>query len=252
MKFLMDASSEHSDIPLLRPHPRRPYTDTTNTDTPFQPSTPHLGGELGEASDAQDDFLRTRSIVNLTSSTLFGIYSPAAFTDASLSPTPWGTGAETPTRSENTDALSSYNEGLLGSEIEARLQEKSNGRTDHQAHYPPDSSVVSFLRTVLRIAILFGFGLAYGGLVTHLHDNRNVAPVRVEGLNRASWHYFLFWGISGVGIGSLLPWIDGGEQKPASGITNGQWNEAVRSIGAFAGVAFAIVGILDHSRGNPG
>jgi len=100
---------------------------------------------------------------------------------------------------------------------------------------------------------LFCFGLAYGGLIAHLHDNRNVAPVRVEGLNRASWRYFVFWGLAGVGMGSLLPWIDevkarkqadfssGTEVgRPVTGLNSVQWNDVVRSVGAFVGVAFAI------------
>lgn len=147
-------------------------------------------------------------------------------------------------RNDSIDGLSSYNGEPPGSEIEARLLEKSTGRTNSQAHHPPQSQIVLLLRMILRIVILFGFGLAYGGLIAHLHDNRNVAPVRVEGLNRASWSYFLFWGLSGVGMGSLLPWIDGARPKPPTGGTGGQWNEVVRSVGAFVGVAFAIVSSL--------
>lgn len=244
----MDTSSDQSNPPLLRPQPRRPFallrspsSNTTNTDTPSQPSTPHPGGEFDEANEDKGDFSRTRSVVNLTSSTLFGIYSPSSFTDASVPPTPRGTGAETPMRNESIDELSSYNGGPPGPEIEARLLGKSNGRTSSQAHHAPQSTVMLFLRTILRVVVLFGFGLACGGLIAHLHDNRNVAPVRVEGLNRASWRYFFFWGVSGVGMGSLLPWIDGGKQKPATGMNSGQWNEVVRSVGAFVGVAFAIV-----------
>jgi len=244
----MDSSSEQSSPPLLRPQPRRPFTlprshssNTSNGETPSQPSTPHLGGDFGESNDSKSEFLRTRSIINLTSSTLFGIYAPSSFTDASAPPTPWGTGAETPMRNDSIDEVSSYNGGPRGSEIEARLLEKSNGRTSpSQTHHAPQSPVTLVLRAIFRVIVLFSFGLAYGGLIAHLHDNRNVAPVRVEGLNRSSWRYFLFWGLSGVGMGSLLPWIDGEKQRPATGLNSGQWNEVVRSCGAFVGVAFAI------------
>ncbi|TID27786.1 putative 26S protease subunit [Venturia nashicola] len=244
----MDAtSSEQPSPPLLRPQPRRPFTllpstssTTLNTDTPSQPCTPLPVEENNEPNDSQANFSRSRSIVNLTSSTLSGIYSPSSFTDASVPPTPWDTGARTPLRNESIEAISSYSRGPRGSEIEARLLEKSSGRTSSQAHHAPQSQVVSLLRTILRVVLLFGFGLAYGGLIAHLHDNRNVAPVRVEGLDRASWRYFLFWGMSGVGMGSLLPWIDGEERQPSTGISSGQWNEVVRSVGAFVGVAFAI------------
>jgi hypothetical protein len=245
----MDTSPEQSSPPLLRPLPRRPFqqqrsnsSNTPSGETPSQPSTPRLGAELAEANDQKGDFSRTRSIVNLTSSTLFGIYAPSSFADASAPPTPWGTGAETPMRNDSIDEFANFNRGPRGSEIEARLLEKSNGRASQpQIHHAPQSPVALVLRTILRVIVLFIFGLAYGGLIAHLHDNRNVAPVRVDGLNRSSWRYFLFWGVSGVGMGSLLPWIDGTKQRPATGLNSGQWNEVVRSVGAFVGVAFAIV-----------
>lgn len=103
--------------------------------------------------------------------------------------------------------------------------------------------------------------------------------MKVEGFDRSSWRYLIFWGIAGVGLGSLLPWVDilwdetlgqnagsdmksstqglsrsGGtdsddDDQPASRSGSGlaaDWNPVVRSIGAFVGIAFAIVSSPDR------
>lgn len=86
----------------------------------------------------------------------------------------------------------------------------------------------------------------------------------------------MFWGVAGVGLGSLLPWVDilwedtlgtedgfgryqtskegarlrgrstDEDEGPPSRIGSGMgadWNPVVRSIGAFVGIAFAIVSL---------
>jgi hypothetical protein len=132
------------------------------------------------------------------------------------------------------------------------------------------------LPLVLRAVLLFTFGIAYGVIITHLHDNQTLAPVKVENLDRHSWSYLVFWGISGVALGSLLPWFDvlwddtvGAEEKGTfakglkgsprttrnvderppsrSGNESGvgaDWTPIVRSVGAFIGIAFAIASSL--------
>lgn len=98
--------------------------------------------------------------------------------------------------------------------------------------------------------------------------------MKVTGIKRDSWAYLIYWGIAGVGLGSLLPWVDVlweetlgtaagvGMTKPMNGspVSSGSnsekderlssrtgsgmgadWNPVVRSIGAFVGIAFAIV-----------
>lgn len=83
-----------------------------------------------------------------------------------------------------------------------------------------------------------------------------------EGYN---WKYLVFWGVAGVGLGSLLPWIDGLWEERRTGRRNGEqdniqgaeksglkstsglaadWNPVVRSIGVFVGIAFAIVSLF--------
>ena len=119
--------------------------------------------------------------------------------------------------------------------------------------------------------------MAYGLIVAHLHNEQYLAPVKVEGIESNSWIYVISWGFAGVGLGSLLPWVDiiwedmlgndhhdheqenvstekrrkigtiiEEEEVPSSRGDNGlgtDWNRIVRSIGAFIGVAFAIVSL---------
>ena len=77
-------------------------------------------------------------------------------------------------------------------------------------------------------------------------------------------HHMALWGVAGLALGNLLPWIDrvwekeatssevedsGKERTGATGEDNltatsslgTEWNPVVRSIGAFVGIAFAIV-----------
>ena len=102
----------------------------------------------------------------------------------------------------------------------------------------------------------------------HLHDDRQLAPFQVEGIikPRNDWGYLVFWGVSGVALGSLLPWVDGlwenfengstigverrergsspegdEEELDSSGLFGADWTPVVRSVGAFVGIAFAIV-----------
>jgi hypothetical protein len=113
--------------------------------------------------------------------------------------------------------------------------------------------------------------MGYGTLVTHLHNDQQLAPFQVEGIIKPSynWRYLVFWGVCGVALGSLLPWVDmlwedsGSDihsplslEKDANGTAEddvaarsdsglaADWNPVVRSIGAFVGIAFAIVSLI--------
>lgn len=120
----------------------------------------------------------------------------------------------------------------------------------------------SLLASTGRTIVLFLLGIAYGTLVSHLHDSQHIAPVHITNIDRSSWVYTLFWGAAGVLLGSLLPYLDNlwrheppntrnerrrtssDAKKSASTNTSGpssaDWSLAVRSIGAFVGIAFAI------------
>lgn len=253
---------------ILRPIPRRMFELTpasTESSVPPSPAPETSNPELLEAkSDALYTPSKTRSILNLTSSTLLGIYSPTGYEanreDAS---TPWGTGTQTPSHRQSVD------------DSRAPLPSQGGDAPNPRADivYRRGGFRNYYLPLFLRGVLLFVFGMAYGTIITHLHDEQELAPVKVEGFNRRSWSYVGLWGVSGIAMGSLLPWVDSAwetrfESKPpvqtpdrrrrasslgpdnhgadrSSGrFNNGlgaDWNPVVRSIGAFVGIAFAIV-----------
>lgn len=192
---------------------------------------------------------RTHSILNLTSSTLLGIYSPGYDRDESL--TPFGTGAQTPLL---------YNTSGLSLSSMAPNQRRNSIVPPFKPQQKQDP-VADAVRLGSRTILLFALGLGYGLLVRHLHDDRQLAPFQVEGIikPRNDWRYLAFWGVAGVALGSLLPWIDGffageeesvdateikKEEDTSPGILSSDWTPVVRSIGAFVGIAFAIVGFI--------
>lgn len=126
--------------------------------------------------------------------------------------------------------------------------------------------------TLGRILLLYILGIAYGLVVGQLHDTAKLAPVRVHVADRRSFTYLALWGLAGVILGVAVPWFDlwwegkqsgdreawrsgdsgrgGGADgmgrmvvawQRRGGTAWEQWYEAVRSVAAFVGVAFAIV-----------
>lgn len=305
-----------SDQNVLRPQPRRPGTFSltpisTNTsssnpspDTPSEPVTPEsrdprsnnnvsIGGKapVNDRSSSSDQGSKsatkpqkTRSILNLTSSTLFGIYSPTGYdADRDEPLTPWGTGAQTPARSTSVDAQSVKYTPLASTETfkekaaigRERRKERRKSIHQHRTYAGRRSAGAQYAALLGRTTLLFLFGVAYGEVVAHLHDTRNLAPVRVDRINRSSWQYLGFWGMAGVVLGCLLPWsdslgrktydeqaetddhpftdekesqdeIDAAWSDPAHARTSlgAEWNPIVRSVGAFIGIAFAIVSVF--------
>ena len=202
---------------------------------------------------------RNRSILNLTSSTLFGIYTPSSASIES-SRDQLSTLWRTPRHS-----IDDSRPPVIGAYERPRLQRS-------HSHQPQQSLLEHILPLGFRTILLFSFGVAYGIIVSHLHDHQQVAPVQLEGIEQSSWVYLMAWGGVGVLLGGLLPWIDmlweevSGRDKeafasksqdarpadddedqdprPASrpGSSLGaDWNPVVRSVGAFIGIAFAIV-----------
>ena len=253
---------------VLRPIPRRTceITPASNeSSVPPSPAPETTNPELLDPkSIGNSPPSRTRSILNLTSSTLLGIYSPTGYEVSREEPsTPWGTGAQTPHR-QSVDGQSppsvalSWNNPLP----QAAFDRRRRGNRG------------LILPLLLRGTLLFLSGVAYGTLVTHLHDNQQLAPVKVEAFNRHSWSYIIFWGLAGVASGTLLPlvdsiWseagsmtgrsrspmrrrgssssVDGEESGDRSGFAT-DWTPVVRSVGAFIGIAFAIVNISNSCR----
>ena len=255
---------------LLSPKPRRYYDLTPTSSNSSPPDSP--AGQLRDSSrpevENEKPVSRNRSILNLTSSTLFGIYTPAASGYGSKGDellTPWGNGSQTPGRG----SLEDTRPPVIGAyERPKELQTK-------QPHAPQSRFWTTFVPLGERIILLFCFGVAYGVIISHLHDSQQVAPVQLEGIKHSSWRYLVGWGGVGVILGGLLPWVDvlweevlgndkdafasktmvedtkrpstsGGDEdeRPGSRAGSGlgaDWNPVVRSIGAFVGIAFAIV-----------
>ncbi|KAI9724456.1 MAG: hypothetical protein M1812_000524 [Candelaria pacifica] len=273
-----------SDHEILRPTPRRTFELTPASSESSAPTTPYPEPTNPNMLDPKPNSdlppSRTRSILNLTSSTLFGIYSPTGYDTTRDEPsTPWGTGAQTPSGHRSLDNSTATSPAIADWE---RLRSKRT-KSGPQSHQPHTGAGNHLLSMVLRTVLLFVFGVAYGVIITHLHDNHHLAPVQVKGIDRYSWTYLGFWGIAGVALGSLLPWVDilwddklrntgedsetgpttkketnpvssnndnntEDEDEKSSSLRSNDWTPVVRSIGAFVGIAFAIV---SHTRSPP-
>ncbi|KAI1409535.1 insulin-induced protein-domain-containing protein [Hypoxylon sp. FL1857] len=176
--------------------------------------------------------------------------------------TPWGTGAETPAK--NVAADNPFFE--ISKE---RAQPTRRRSSLHPLVRPQPQSI--FQRAFYlssRGLLLFGLGVLYGILVAQLRDRRHPkGTLQMDGvLHGASdgydWRDGAFWGTLAIAMGSLLPWFDSiwervfgsGDEaietaaehsmhgddvgKEPAGST--EWALAVRGIGAFVGIAFAI------------
>ncbi|TDZ37170.1 Insulin-induced gene 2 protein [Colletotrichum spinosum] len=260
--------------PLLRPIPRRPFdlnhtsptptSDNNDDDNDYSPnpnaeldlSRPHLGDPAPSDSGSLP---RPQSIVNLTTSTLFGIYSPTTYgrdrydNDRDEPETPWGTGTQTPVRRPSVDDATFE----LMKDRSTLLRRRSSHRTGSKQQ--PPSTTTAALFSISRVALLFIIGMGYGVMVTRLQNQHRFPSFQVDAATSPGyeWHYLSLWGLSGVVLGSLLPWFDGvwedkfgkeEQQAPAGrGSTVPEdvspvkdWALVVRSIGAFVGIVFAI------------
>jgi hypothetical protein len=186
--------------------------------------------------------------MNLTSSTLYGIYSPTAFDSLRDESSPWGTEANSPA-SEYPPEPSQL--AAEKSAIEPRRM--ALRRTRSRLSQGLFRGVI--LPQVLSSVLLFGFGIAYGVITVHLHENHWITPVKLENVHYYdSWQYLGVWGLAGIALGNLLPWLDGwregelekADSKHASNEEEREdrtpsWVTVARSVGAFVGIAFAMV-----------
>jgi len=164
--------------------------------------------------------------------------------------TPWGTGAQTPVKRRDLD-----------DETYELLLDRSRALRRHSFARPPRAPSPTHTELAwslsMRIGLLFLLGMGYGALVTRLRGE-------VEGIAATEpqhgWTYLVGWGISGVALGALLPWFDGvwqvafGNEQDSAVVeektadraasesrSRTDWSHAVRSIGAFVGIIFALV-----------
>ncbi|KAI5804382.1 INSIG domain-containing protein [Geopyxis carbonaria] len=213
--------------PLQRPIPRRPFDlpgDTSPTgDFPGTERWLDLGdGRQTPSTEGPPARSKSSLSLNTGASTLFGIYSRGYSDDIGATPL---------NLSRNPSTLN-----------------MASLRTREEAAAP--RARTSTAQLALNVASLFVFGVAYGVVVTHLHDRAPVGPVATTGravaFDRWSTRYLLLWGLAGVGLGRLLPWLDGAVGRADDEGTMNKaeakrdWTPAIRSVGAFVGIAFAI------------
>lgn len=278
------------DDTFVRSQPRRPFSltstpDTIHTSRPGtppqqlldQPHSPSLAPP-SNADDPTSPPSRTRSILNLTSSTLLGIYSGSTLHPDRDDATPWGNGAETPIDSRHSGSL--YGQGETPTSPTAGWDERSRSRrakvVESSAKKQRGRSHTSSRRkgfwgfwvpVGVRSAALGAVGVCYGMLIAQLHDRQGLAPVQVPTIPHGSREYLGFWAVVAIVLGSVMPALDrmweghdeeeyeavnvrSRSRKPESerrGSWAPVWNDAVRSIGAFVGIAFAIVRLPNDS-----
>ena len=261
--MLHDEHSDDNDGLVLKPRPRPPFE--LSSPPPSAPSTPPAGEHKfptylqapNSSMDGTSTPSRTRSFLNLTSSTLFGIYQPTGYGEREEATTPWGTGAQTPAMSRTASldgSRSALSDSMLQRNGSTVVEERGRSRSQRQKihHKPRKGFKGLWLPATGRLVALAAVGVLYGLLITHLHDRQQLAPIKVE-VDRSSWSYLALWGLAGVVFGEALPWVDtlwapedSNEEAPAVNqekkVTRGLdgWMDIVRSIGAFVGIAFAI------------
>lgn len=237
--------------------------------TPPIPSTPGLN--------------RSDSAANLTGSTLYGIYRDMSSTSlvgkaGDVIDSPWGTGAHTPIRPPDVDdrtfelmrkrAGSASRPAL--STIPTQPNQPSYRNARAAPHELPAGAVVGpvgtrlpparVLSLLMRVGLLFILGVGYGILVRRLHDEHNLGTFTREPVGGGqtedgpiSTLYMACWGTMGVLLCVILPWFDGVWERIVGGSSAAEdaqdnklatdWALVIRGIGAFVGIAFAIVSL---------
>ncbi|TKX22735.1 hypothetical protein C1H76_5052 [Elsinoe australis] len=272
-----------SEDSILRPRPRRPFSLTNTPDTAHssrpsspasreQPTSPTLTTGGNEDSTAPPS--RTRSILNLTSSTLFGIYSPTGFPEKDDPPTPFGSNTPYGGRSRAPSQPDGAGLGIDAETWEEKTRRRRSSVLDtsakrtrqrqmlrRQHSYNKKKGLKTYWLPLAGKSVALGvMGVCYGVVIGHLHDRQQIAPIKVDGIPHHSWGYLGFWGVVAMALGGLMPMIDqlwegeedetvkddeveGKVEKKERSRRGGwapEWNDVVRSIGAFVGVAFAI------------
>jgi hypothetical protein len=193
-------------------------------------------------------------------STLFGIYDEVDTSTSGVPGTPLQTGAEMPffgSRCDGGNGSTRQGNGLGNQDGGLRIKMVKRGvpMTDQPQTPVRKHSARRTASIVAKLFALFLFGTIYGIVVSHLHNRRELAAVQVGGVDHQSWAYLAGWGLAGVLLGILLPYVDlmadGGNRrgeryragllKEAELSLYEKWNVVVRSVGAFMGIAFAIV-----------
>lgn len=271
---------------ILRPVPRRPFNlnqaDVTpppddfinrNESTTSSASRTPSGIDLSnlrfliansDCAEPRPSLTRPQSFMNLTTSTLMGIYSEAASRDRDClvneddaSDTPWGTGARTPIRRPSIDEAT-YELMYGRSHMQRDAPSLAGGPFSRAEHVVSPSLADNVMPLALRGILLCALGLGYGVVVTRLHsEQKHLPPLLDDSIMSPGkhWRYLVFWGAGGLVLGSLLPWFDtvwanvfeqqasrkavAKNHKDAAPGTD--WALVMRAVGAFVGIIFAMV-----------
>ena len=273
-----------SGPPLLRPVPIRPFNIHPRSPTPPADEglshTPHSSSSLNLdwlnskllnsrnrfRSESAASISRAQSVMNLTSSTLMGIYEPTTYDNDKYTPgneinTPWGTGAETPAR------VLSMDEPMSIEQNSRHYQARRRSSAHHPVPAPALSTTTSLFYSSLRALLLSGLGVLYGIGVATVRGDRSLPAFRMINTSGYGWGYMAFWGASGLILGCLLPYVDSLWEGSIGGVDSGDvsetesdggknlrrktdWALAVRGIGIFIGIAYAIVSISPDAVGH--
>ncbi|KAF3912157.1 hypothetical protein ABW21_db0206319 [Orbilia brochopaga] len=268
-----------ADPPLYKPTPRRRFILGDSFDPSPTDTTP-AATSSSDLLDAPPPDLskRSQSVKNLTASALFGIYGPSAYDSVPGTPgaTRQGSTVNLINGSPNgsipspISPISPLNNDFSGSDGSSLPSRRSRPLSSVTKRRRRDGAL---LPQIGRGTLLFISGASYGLIIAHLHDRSRIAPVKVP-VERDTPGYLAFWGVAAVVLGSLLPWVDrmweeyvwesGSDADGSAAVTDRHpsvvsvvegvdaavvvgerditpvWNPAVRSIGAFVGIAYAI------------
>ena len=94
-------------------------------------------------------------------------------------------------------------------------------------------------------------------IITQLKKTQPLTSVGVKTINQHPWYFYAAWGLSGMLLGNALPWVDATlrssntpiQTRPNRSLSDPtrkdqdaatEWSQAIRGIGAFVGIAFAV------------
>lgn len=266
--------------PLFRPVPRRPFaiprmpstptpSDRENDDDYFyNPNSTLTASQLLNsgfptlsADQTATPISRGQSLMDLTGSTLAGIYSQAeeeeetTYEDEEES---WRSHMPVyqPSVHDVADELT---------KARAQLNRRRSTASDFAAAgakakttTPPPTSSTSLSSVTLGAGTLFLLGVGYGLLLLRLQEGPTWLSFTESMILQTGYNlpYLAFWGVSGVALGALLPWFDRvWEEMFGEGSTVAEteqdapieeqcpstdWALIMRAIGAFVGIVFAI------------
>ncbi|KAI6373282.1 hypothetical protein MCOR25_003488 [Pyricularia grisea] len=185
-------------------HPARNGDSTTSLRSslldPKRQSSSQFSTDTPEETDSAS-MSRTQSVLNLTQSALFGIYSPTMtgngksrgnpYSDRTEPGTPWGTGAQTPGRPGLYGSTTEEEDDPERAEALLQLRERLGAASKSQnggmltgpmspagAHFEPATALpapqpmgsVDLLTLTAKAVLLFVLGACYGMVVYRLRD----------------------------------------------------------------------------------